>query len=151
VSPTTGKIDATATTIDETTPAHVPREWLFQEEGVGGVVATDSAGTPLNEVYFFGLIDILIRFGARKKMENAGKSIVYDPVIMLFNSLYCLYNCSVVSYVSKLMFVASMAFLWYIQANMRSVLWISCLQSQSNWRACCCTCIIDPNVLTMIS
>jgi len=44
----------------------------------GGILAKDNNGDTLNEVYFFGLIDILTQYDLKKKSEHALKSILYD-------------------------------------------------------------------------
>ena len=49
----------------------VDREFrsVFQANG-GGLRAWNADGSPKNEMYFFGIIDILQEFDIRKKMEN---------------------------------------------------------------------------------
>jgi hypothetical protein len=49
---------------------------LFSTEG--GCEGQNPDGTPNNELYFMGIIDILTLYGIGKKLENFGKSIKYN-------------------------------------------------------------------------
>ena len=44
----------------------------------GGYQATDDRGTPMGEIYYMGIIDILQKYSLKKKLEHSFKSITQD-------------------------------------------------------------------------
>jgi hypothetical protein len=51
---------------------------FYQNEG--GYQATSNQETPLDEIYFLGIIDILTPYNLKKKLETFFKGLRYDKV-----------------------------------------------------------------------
>eukprot|EP01114_Cavostelium_apophysatum_P001266 TRINITY_DN11072_c0_g1_i1.p1 TRINITY_DN11072_c0_g1~~TRINITY_DN11072_c0_g1_i1.p1 ORF type:complete len:168 (+),score=46.95 TRINITY_DN11072_c0_g1_i1:198-701(+) len=67
---------------DETAP-ELPPVHFFSYPSVfntfeGGYQATDENDDPSDEVYYFGIIDILVEYDVKKKIEHQYKSKVYE-------------------------------------------------------------------------
>lgn len=56
----------------------------FFQKDFGGIISTNNEGKLGDELYYFGIIDILVKFGTKKKLENIGKSLLYNSVKFFF-------------------------------------------------------------------
>ncbi|KAJ3413105.1 Phosphatidylinositol-4-phosphate 5-kinase [Chytridiales sp. JEL 0842] len=61
-------------------PEHLPPERMsfFFYQDMGGVMASDEQDLPKKEVYFIGIIDILTKYNAAKKIEHFFKSVTQN-------------------------------------------------------------------------
>ena len=60
------------------------------EQEEGGMRSTDDNGNPTGDIYFVAIIDILMLYTIRKRMEHSYKSLRFDGEVSSVNpAAYC--------------------------------------------------------------